>query len=292
MIHRDDLYVRDPFVYKENETYYLLGTFRPIVNEKGKRRLYLYTSEDLVNFEGPYFLFDCDDTFWGEKALWAPELYKYNDKYYIFVTFMGHGLRGTQILVSDKLLGPYTYLNNESITPKEWDCIDGSLFVENGVPYLTFVHSWNETVNGHMDIVELSKDLTKRIGEPKVLFKARDAKWVTRTREDAKGGVTDGPFVYKKNDTYYMLWSSYRNEIYCTEIASSKNLFSGWTHQDEPLLSDDNGHGMIFIDDDKVKLIVHKPNRPKENDFEKLQIINFDDSIDGYQIIANKEIAK
>ncbi len=292
MINKKDLYVRDPFIYKEDEIYYLLGTFRPVLNEQGKRRLYLYTSKDLESFEGPHYLFDCDDEFWGEKALWAPELYKYNGKYYIFVTFMGKGLRGTQILVSDKLLGPYKYLVNESITPKEWDCIDGSLFVENGIPYLIFVHSWTEVVNGHMDIVELSKDLTKRIGEPKILFTARDAKWVTRTREDARGGVTDGPFLYKKNNIYHMLWSSYRNEIYCTEIATSEDLFSGWKHQDEPYLNQDNGHAMIFIDGNKVKCAEHIPNRPKENDFEKLQILDFDDSIDGYQIISNEVVNK
>lgn len=290
MIKKEDLYVRDPFIYKEGDTYYFLGTFRPITNEQGKRRLYLYTSKDLENFEGPYFLFDVTDEFWGEKALWAPELYKYKGKYYIFVTFMGHGIRGTQVLVSDKLLGPYQYLINEPITPKEWDCIDGSLFVENDTPYLIFVRSWTEVVNGHMDIVELTPDLKHRKGEPQILFKARDAKWVCRTREDPRGGVTDGPFVYKKNNIYHMLWSSYRNEIYCTEIATSDNLFTGWKHQEEPFISNDNGHGMIFIDNNKVKCAVHIPNRPKENDFEKLQIIDFDDSIDGYQIIANKEI--
>ena len=72
MINKKDLYVRDPYVYKEDGTYYLLGTFRPIYNERGKRRLYLYTSKDLENFEGPHYLFDCDDEFWGEKSLWAP----------------------------------------------------------------------------------------------------------------------------------------------------------------------------------------------------------------------------
>ncbi len=291
MINKKDLYVRDPYIFIENGTYYLFGTFRPVYNENNHRRLCAYKSTDLENFEGPYYVYDTTDDFWGEKALWAPEVYNYKGLYYIFVTFMGSGMRGTQILVGKKLLGPYKPLSPNPITPKEWDCIDASLFVENGIPYITFVRSWTEVVNGQMVIAQLSDDLSHIVGEPKILFRARDAKWVGRTKENQNGGVTDGPFVYKKNNIYHMLWSSYRNEIYCMEIATSKNLFTGWKHQEEPYLADDNGHGMLFTNNGRVFCAVHIPNRPKEpNDFEKLQIIEFDKSTDGYQIIASKEI--
>src|SRR5690554_5778977 len=85
-----------------------------------------YKTKDLENFAGPYPAFRPAEDFWADRNFWAPELHKYKDKYYIFATFIADGYnRGTQILVSDKIGGPYLPHSDKALTPSEWMALDG-----------------------------------------------------------------------------------------------------------------------------------------------------------------------
>lgn len=69
--------------------------------------------------------------FWGQQDFWAPDVYEYEGRYYLFATFSNAGVkRGTSILVSDSPKGPFTPLVNKAITPSGWMCLDGSLYID------------------------------------------------------------------------------------------------------------------------------------------------------------------
>lgn len=271
---KDELCIRDPFIIEENGKYYLTGSRgkgdRLSPNFDDQDAFLCYTSDDLENFYGPYVLFDEWDSF----EYWAPEIHKYNDQYYLFGTIRLEGKkRGTYIFVSKTILGPYKPLTGESITPSDEVALDGTLFVDNGVPYLIYCHEWLQVHDGGMKVVELSLDLTHRVGEPIKIFNATDAKWVGEN--DRGGFVTDGPFVIKEDNKYKMIWSSFDKDMsYSLAVATSDNLFKSWEQEDVTRFSDDRGHGML-IDINNVRCLVsHKPNSPRGK--ERLIIEKFD----------------
>lgn len=261
--HIDELCIRDPFLIEENGKYYLTGSkgkgdeFRPLFDDQDA--FLCYESTDLIHFYGPYILFDGWDSF----EYWAPEIHKYNNKYYLFGTVhLKNKRRGTYIFVSDNITGPYLPISDESITPSDEEALDGTLFVDEGKPYLIYCHEWLQIHNGGMKICELSQDLTKRIGKPITIFNAKDAKWVGEN--DRGGFVTDGPFVVKENGEYKMIWSSFdKKETYSLSVATSKHLLSGWVLEETTRYCDDRGHGMLINLNGEQHLVSHKPNHPR-----------------------------
>lgn len=169
-MRRGDIHIRDPFVFTENGKYYLLGTTGDDPWGKGSD-LTLFVSSDLENFERKgVMVTDCSlNTY---TNIWAPELHKYKDKYYLIVSaYREDKNRGCMIFVSDCLDCNFTLLTGEYITPRDWQCLDATLFVYEDTPYLCFSNEWISPItndgDGSLYICELKHDLTALVGKPK-----------------------------------------------------------------------------------------------------------------------------
>jgi len=265
MITTKDINIRDPFVLADNGVYYLYGTRGWECWGKGTG-LDCYVSRDLVNFEEPVEVFTPPTGFWADQNYWAPEVHKYNGAYYMFVSFKADGVcRGTQILKAESPLGPFKLHSDGPVTPRSWECLDGTFYIEkeeDNQPYMVFCHEWVQITDGTVCAIKLSKDLKTPIGEPKVLFHASEAPWIV----DIRGGnyVTDGPFIYREETgKITMLWSSFGKEGYTLAIANSEsNTINGpWIQRPELLFSKNGGHGMLFkAFDGKLMGTLHSPN--------------------------------
>ena len=250
--------LRDPCVVLEDGVYYMYGTgWRCWKNASGKLD---GTWEDLgVVAEKPAI---------SRDNYWAPEVHKYSGAFYMFTTYLSaaNGHRGCTVLKSDRPEGPFREISNGHLTPADWDCIDGTLYIdEAGQPWMIFVHEWTSMPDhvGTMAAAKLSSDLTHFISEPVELFRADDAPW-------AKNGVTDGCWMYRCQDgQLLMLWSNWDDAGYCVGIArsASGDVTGPWKHDSELLYSKnhtgvyDGGHGMLFTaPDGKMYLSLHSPN--------------------------------
>lgn len=96
---------------------------------------------------------------------------------------------------------------SERITPEDWACIDGTVYIEQGVPYLIFSHSFEDMPDGDMCLLKMSSDLKQAEGEPVTLFSAAEAVWAkpvpfAKAEFGMDGDVyfTDGPCVMKMED--------------------------------------------------------------------------------------------
>jgi beta-xylosidase len=250
--------LRDPFILLEDGVYYMYGTC-----------WICYRSENLTGpWEGPFNVAEIPAN--AVKDHWAPEVHKYNGAYYMFTTYFSSETnhRGCSIFKASSPMGPFVEISDGHVTPKEWDAIDGTLYVdEKGQPYMVFVHEWTSMPDkiGSFAVAKLSDDLSHFISEPVELFKAKDTKW-------AKGGITDGCFIYKcKDGSLLMLWSNFSETGYVTAIAKSEsgNIEGPWTHAEELLYEKcdvrpyDVGHGMILTaKDGNMYLSIHSPNTP------------------------------
>lgn len=264
LIDRKDIRIRDPFIVKDEEskTYYLYGSTDRNTWEGKAEGFNAYKSNDLEKWEGPYNVFKPAEDFWSGCHFWAPEVYHYQGKYYMFASFKAENqCRGTQVLSAEHPLGPFSPITTEPVTPRDWECLDGTLFVdEEDQPWMIFCHEWIQVGDGKICAMKLSKDLKEAESVPELLFHASDAKWPRR----GERYVTDGPYLYRNEDgELLMLWSSSGEKGYAIGIARSRsgNILGPWEHEEETLFAENGGHGMLFETfDNQLMLTFHAPN--------------------------------
>ena len=169
-----DIAIRDPYIYadeKEGE-YYLYSSG---VGQFG-RGFCAYKSKDLENWSEPFVVFDASN-FWAKDDYWAPEVHRYDGKYYLFGTFGTGGRKRTcQILVSDSPAGPFEVWS-DAIAPEGWFALDATLYVKDAVPYAVFSHEWVQIDDGEMCYVKLTDDLSAAVGRPVKMFSASQSGW-------------------------------------------------------------------------------------------------------------------
>ncbi len=274
-----DWHIRDACVLADSatHTYYMTVPMGMIERRRGTG-VQMLTSTDLIHWTGPYTVFEAGPGFWAHRGVWAPEIHAYRGKYYLFATFntndslpeqrpnwLPRVKRGTQILYSDSPLGPYQAFDStrSTLDPKLMT-LDGTFWVEDGVPYMVYAHEWVQIADGAMEMIRLKDDLSATVGEPTTLFHASEAPWVTPSTSHPGSFVTDGPYLYRtRTGKLLMIWSSFGAGGYMTGIAesASRKLAGPWTQQAEPLFAHDGGHGMILRTfDGRLVLTLHRFN--------------------------------
>jgi len=265
--------MRDPFVLalQSEGRYFLFGTTDPDCWRGPGVGFDAYVGKDLEEWEGPFAAFRPEGGFWGRTNFWAPEVHQYQGRYYLFASFKAEGKRrATQALVSDSPLGPYRIHSPEPLTPDAWECLDGTLHVdEAGRPWLVFCHEWVQVGDGEIRAIELSPDLREAAGPPILLFKGSEAPWTSpHPRRDGTidpaSRVTDGPFLHRTaSGSLVMLWSSFSGKGYAMGAAVSKggSVLGPWIQEERPLVDSDSGHGMVFRAlDGSLAATWHSPN--------------------------------
>jgi arabinan endo-1,5-alpha-L-arabinosidase len=271
MMKLSDIHIRDPFVLPapSERRYYLYGTMGQYTWTESALGFDCYMSTDLETWEGPFPVFRPSADFWADHNFWAPEVHVYQGKYFMFASFKAPGIcRGTQILTAESPLGPFRPLSARPVTPLDWECLDGTLYVTpNGNPWMVFCHEWVQVGDGEICALPLSEDLASAAGEPVMLFRASQAPWVQPIvwkRTAMKGCVTDGPWLQRlANGELLMLWSSHSVGGYSIGLAHSTSgqLLGPWLQDAQPLYSADGGHCMTFRDfDGNLWLSLHHPD--------------------------------
>lgn len=273
MLKRCDIRVRDPFILLEDGIYYMYAT-------SGERTLSYYFSRDLENWDEGGVIFEIPENFWAYRDVWAAEVHKYNGKYYLFVSLLGkNGLRGTQVAVSDTPKGPFIPLTDRAVTPLDKSCIDGSLFLHDGKPYIFYSRDWpdhyepeKEAYVGEIWVAELTDDLVSIKGEPQRLFASDEAPlsfekpdYLNYEGKDTKRYGSDAPFVQQlSNGALFLTWSPYLTDNYVVlgVISKSGSVYGPWEHLEAPLFDKNGGHAMFFEDTEGKRIMcLHAPER-------------------------------
>ena len=265
MLKRENIRIRDPFILTDGEAgcYYMYGTTDLEDGTLHARpRFSVYKSRDLESFEGPKVIFDGEKYgFYADRDFWAAEVHKWGDRYYLFGSCKAEGkCRATEIFVSDTPEGEFVPVSTHPKTPIEWECLDGTFFVEDGRPYIVFSHEWVQIGNGEIWASELSSDLSHTVGEPFLLFRASDNPSVSELEAGSGNYVTDGPFLRHEDGKVKMIWSSFFKGRYLVLEAESDSLRGEWRHSGSRF-DFDGGHAMIFETLDGARMIsLHAPN--------------------------------
>ncbi len=219
--------IGDPFVLKASDgKYYCYPTSDPNNGYK------VWVSEDMVNWEEQGLnAYSKERDSWEKGDFWAPEVYEWQAKYYMYYTARwkeNNSLR-IGVAVSDDPLGPFKDIKNAPMFDFGYAVIDANiLFDEDGENYLYYSRDCSENEyegynESHIYGIKLTEDLLGVEGEP-VLLAQPDQPW-----ELASGSYrwNEGPLVFKREGIYYLMYSA--------NFYADKNYSLGYATSEEPL---------------------------------------------------------
>ncbi len=236
----------DPFILYEDGYYYMYGTS----DELSGTGFYVYRSNKLNYWEnlGPAFL--SDPYSWSSGSLWAPNVYKIGDKYYMYYCaknskdFSSTNLkyrRGISVAVSSSPIGPfkeyegydangnYITKNDQVFLDLGFAAIDPSIFIDdNGEMYMYFSQDQLDSESKSYG-VKLIDPVTADYSTLKPLLRAGyksinddeinpNLKW---ERGSSTRFWNEAPELYKSNGKYYLTYSAnyYGNITYAVGYA-------------------------------------------------------------------------
>lgn len=213
------VYFGDPYILNDNGIYYMYGTS----NDDG---IEVFKSTDLKQWEGPCgavsgLALHKNDVY-GDKWFWAPEVYKFGNKYYMYFSAEEH----IAVATSDSPLGPFK--QEKQVPLFEDKCIDTHLYIgEDGTKYLYYVAFTNGNV---IWMCELNDDyVSVKPNTVKECF-GRSQPWEFSTKKP-EGIVNEGPFILKHKKVYYMVYSAnhYASHDYGIGYATASSPDGPWT---------------------------------------------------------------
>ena len=158
-----------------------------------------FSSKDLVTWEKHSHVLDIKNVKWAAYSVWAPGILKANDKYYLF--FGGNDIQnndelgGIGVAVSDNPGGPFIDALGKPLINQFHNGaqpIDQFVFRDDDGQLYMYYGGWS-----HCNVVKLSADCLSLVpfadGE---IFK-----------EITPESYVEGPFVFKRDGKYYMMWS-------------------------------------------------------------------------------------
>lgn len=230
----------DPYVMFDpaSKKYFMYGTGGV------KDGFMAYSSDDLVSWknEGQVFEGNTNQS-WGIDHFWAPEVYPYKGKYYMFYSAQWRHNPTNElenfrigVAVSDKPTGPFRDMSAQPLFDPGYPIIDANVYFEpDGRMYLyysrccykhaveTEISKWARKEGLYEEIeeswvygIELKPDFSGVIGEPVLLLRPpvsmndEQAAWESRsvTSKEVNRRWTEGSYTFRHGDTYYIMYSA------------------------------------------------------------------------------------
>lgn len=218
LVHKDTLFLyvgRDEAEAPKN--HYLMREYR------------LFSTTDMVNWTDRGAVLRTSQISWSVGDASAAQVIECNGKFYWYISTMnntpGKGGVSIGVLVADNPAGPFkdplgkALVTNDMTTQAKhaWDDLDPTVYIDDdGQAYLF----WG---NGICYWVILNPDMIS-LASPIQAIDAKD--------KDVFGpGFTEAPWVYKRNDVYYMHYASCFPES--LHYSTAKNIQGPWSYQGE-----------------------------------------------------------
>jgi len=273
-----DGWYADPEGIVFGNKYWIFPTF----SAKYEDQVFLdaFSSKDLVHWEKHNRVLDTSVIKWAKQAMWAPSAIEKNQRYYLF--FSANDLQrpggpyweekdlynhygGIGVAVADSPEGPYEdHLGVPLINEFHNDAqpIDQFVFKDVDGTYYMFYGGWR-----HCNIAILNDDFTGFVpwGDNQ-LFK-----------EITPEGYVEGPFVFRRKNSYYFMWSegSWGDDTYKVAYAMADKVTGPYKRIGTILESDKNiatgaGHNSVINtpNTDQWYVVYHRrpiPNKGRDH---------------------------
>jgi beta-xylosidase len=273
-----DVAFGDPYVLNDgNGMFYMYGTGGGAEDGFGT-----YSSADLIDwkYEGQVYRGNTEKS-WAKTNFWAPEVYKKEDKYFMFFSAQwkvnpNDELENFKIgvAVSDSPKGPFKEISDKPLFDPGYPIIDANVFQDtNGKYYLYYsracykhpveseIAAWAKEKGWFEEIeeswvygVELKSDFSGIVGEPVLLLQPpksmedKNAEWESRsvTSKEVNRRWTEGSYTFEHYGTYYMMYSAnyFGGKNYAVGYATAKSPLGPYTKAaNNPILQKNTENG-------------------------------------------------
>lgn len=214
-----------------------------------------YSTQDMVNWTDHGTVFSLDDIVWADDRAWAPQAIERNGKYYLFCPVHKRGSGMTiAVGISDSPTGPFKDIGFPIVDEGDWNDIDPTVFIDDDdQAYLYFG-------NPELRYVLLSKSMLSYDKEEGVVKVPMTEESFGKGSQPTGTTYAEGPWFYKRNDIYYMVYAAFgegeQSEHLAYSTASSPTgpwvyqgvimTPEGGTFTNHPGIVDFKGHSYLF----------------------------------------------
>ncbi|WP_298477058.1 family 43 glycosylhydrolase [uncultured Maribacter sp.] len=221
---------------------------------------HVFSSDNLVDWEDHGAIFSIDDITWAKKWAWAPDCIERNGTYYFY-----YPVERTKIgvAISDSPIGPFKdaigkpLIDNtgqvEKIGPEP---IDPAILIDNEQAYMFFGCRELRAVKLQDNMTELDGDIsTVKING------------IENDKENFGGFYGEGPWVFKRKDTFYFIYSNGWGKESTLVYATSKKPLGPYDFKGEVMDPVDSwtSHGSIVEYNSKWYIFYHNMNLSGDN---------------------------
>jgi arabinoxylan arabinofuranohydrolase len=194
----------------------------------------LFSTVDMVNWTDHGVVASLKTFSWSTDNAWAPQGIARNGKIYLYVPLNNNTGAKIGVAVSDNPMGPFKDPIGRELAQSGAMAIDPTVFVDDdGQAYLY----WG---NGNLRFVKLNSDMISTSGSV--------------TSNVAMNGFTEGPWFYKRESLYYLVYAGSDEKI---SYATSNAPAGPWTYKGDifgnpsiatnhPGVADYKGHSYMF----------------------------------------------
>ncbi len=235
----------------------------PTYSAEFKDQLYFdaFSSKDLVNWKKYERVLTNKEITWATNAMWAPAVVENNGKYYFF--FSANNIRSNQevggigVAVADKPEGPYKDLLGKPLIGEivnRAQPIDQFAFKDSDGQWYMYYGGW-----GRCNITKLAPDF-------KSLVPFEDGEYY---KDITPKNYVEGPFVLKRKDKYYFMWSegAWTGPDYCVAYAIADSPMGPWKRigkilEQDPEIATGAGHHSVIKGKGKDEYYIIYHRRP------------------------------
>jgi beta-xylosidase len=226
-------FTADPNITVFGDTFWIYPTTDGFASWSGTQ-FHAFSSTDLVHWTDHGVILDLGpDVTWADDSAWAPTIAQRNGKYYFYFSgglASGNTAKQLGVAVADNPAGPFKDALGKPLVAagsRSGQMIDSAVFTDDdGQSYLY----WG---NGNSYQVPLNDDM--------VSFDPAQVK----TYHPAN--YNEGSFVFKRNGTYYFMWSENdtRSADYRVAYATGASPTGPWSDRIGVILSKDPALGIL-----------------------------------------------
>lgn len=203
--------VHDPVIIQQDSMYHIFCTGRGISH---------FSSTDLIHWQKEKPVFDTlpwavQEIVGFKNHIWAPDISYYNGQYYLYYSISTFGKNNSAIgLATNVTLNTkdsnYKWIDHGKVLRSyagkdRFNAIDPNFITdEKGSPWLSFGSFWSG-----IKLIQLNTDGTaiNSINSSIYSLASKSSKDFTMVDSTKSDGAIEAPFIYKKNQYYYLFTS-------------------------------------------------------------------------------------
>lgn len=161
-----------------------------------------FSTTDMANWTDHGIMMYSESFEWAQPGTaWAAQCIERNGKYYLYTTVTNDGGRCIGVAVSDSPTGPFVDALGKPLCGPDWSYIDPTVMIDDdGQAYLYFGNPTSYYCKLNEDMISLASP----IAEHKMTAEA----FGKHPENPASTTYTEGPWLYKRNGIYYLVYAS------------------------------------------------------------------------------------